>query len=349
MMKQIFIMLIFFCLLGCDRNDAIKPPDYNREKGVNWIAFVSKTKGKEGVYVIDENGNNLTRLIKNRHETPSWSHDGKKIVCVSVQRDNNDIYLINADGKNYKRLTNSIDLEWNPVWSNDDARILFATSKAMPPIKSGISIIDSTGKNLVEIINNIYSSGGVCRSTPCWSPDNAKVAFHSDLKDGGGVFITDIDGQNEKHVPGTKAFDGPFAWPSNTKEIAVVLNLKEGSEIYLLSVDGDNQKRLTCNKEIDTTPSWSPDGKQICFASDRDGNYEIYKMTTDGNNQMRLTHNLTKDVWPYWSPDGRKIVYVSTVDGVEELYIMNADGTNQIRLTKNGGTDPSWRPITKVR
>ena len=59
---------------------------------------------------MDVDGGNQRRLTKNPFKDwePTWSPDGKRIVFVSDREvdGNHEVYLINADGKDPRNLTN---------------------------------------------------------------------------------------------------------------------------------------------------------------------------------------------------------------------------------------------------
>ena len=49
--------------------------------------------------------------------SPAWSPDGRKIAFVRVLRgDNSEIYVMNADGSNQRRLTRNPAPEFSPGW-----------------------------------------------------------------------------------------------------------------------------------------------------------------------------------------------------------------------------------------
>jgi Tol biopolymer transport system component len=103
------------------------------------IAF---NKGK-GISVMDANGKNQTMLTDEQaHDWwPAWSPDGEKIAFCSDRDGNNEIYIMRADGKNQKRLTDidSPYLAMDPCWTSD-GKIIFGM---------GVEayIMDSDGKN----------------------------------------------------------------------------------------------------------------------------------------------------------------------------------------------------------
>ena len=58
------------------------------------------------------------RLTNNSAEDkwPEWSPDGSKIIFVSNRDGNNEIYTMNPDGTDQKRLTNTVAKDYCPDW-----------------------------------------------------------------------------------------------------------------------------------------------------------------------------------------------------------------------------------------
>lgn len=65
---------------------------------------------------------------------PSVSPDGRKIVFTSVSRDNEscenyDLYIVDSDGKNKKRLTYHSANDYSPRWASDGNSIYFVSDR----------------------------------------------------------------------------------------------------------------------------------------------------------------------------------------------------------------------------
>ncbi len=56
---------------------------------------------------------------------PAWSPDGRKIVFFSDRASNDEIYVMNADGSEQRRLTRDPGNDWGPRWSPDGQMIAF--------------------------------------------------------------------------------------------------------------------------------------------------------------------------------------------------------------------------------
>ena len=287
-----------------------------------------------------------------------------QIAFVSHRDGNPEIYVMDADGGNPRRLTNNFDNDWDPSWSPDGNRIVFFSNRdGHPDIIPGwftyeIYVMDADGGNPQNLTNSPNDD-----RNPSWSPDGKRIVFVSD-RDGFKnddrvityeIYVMDADGSNPQNLTNDLNDDRNPSWSPDGKRIAFA-SRREGhfkgafgitDEIYVMDADGGNQRRLTENRQNDWHPSWSSDGKRIAFASDRKGdlvNFEIYVMDADGGNQRRLTENRVYDWTPSWSPDGERIAFVSKRDGNSEIYVMGANGGNQQNLTNNPDSDvnPVW-------
>ena len=283
------------------------------------IAFSSDRDGNFEIYVMGPDGGNLQNLTNHRgwDGSPSWSPDGNRIAFTS-KRDGHvigghptdDIYVMDADGRNQQNITNNPSYDTSPSWSPDGKRIAFDSNRD-GRFNWEIYVINADGRNLQRLTNNPDDGGHPDDRYPSWSPDGNRIVFSA---------------RREGHVE---------------NKFAVTY------EIYVMDVDGGNQQRLTNNRNNELLPVWSPDGKRIAFVSDRKGewqNFEIYAMDADGGNQQRLTNNRIFDWQPSWSPDGKRIAFSSDRDGNTEIYVMDADGDNPQNLTNHRDNDgsPAW-------
>ncbi|MFW6116209.1 MAG: TolB family protein, partial [bacterium] len=59
----------------------------------------------------------------------AWSPSGEQIAFSSDRDGNYEIYVMNADGSDQRRLTSSPGTDWGATWSPDGARIAFASDR----------------------------------------------------------------------------------------------------------------------------------------------------------------------------------------------------------------------------
>jgi TolB protein len=71
-----------------------------------------------------------------RDTSPAWSPDGQQVAFVRRQHDHWEIYAVNADGSNLRRLTSTparpngeVASSASPAWSPDGQYIAFLTDR----------------------------------------------------------------------------------------------------------------------------------------------------------------------------------------------------------------------------
>ena len=287
--------------------------------------------------------------------------DAQAQIAFMSQRDGNpEIYVMDTDGGNLRRLTNHPGWDFSPSWSPDGKRIAFVSQRDGHADRvpgwhtSEIYVMDADGGNQLNLTNNPHDD-----RSPSWSPDGKRIVFESDRDNDRNhnieIYVMNADGSNQQRLTNNLTEDTDPAWSPDGERIAfsarreghVVHNLDITYEIYVMDADGGNQQRLTENRNNDWDPSWSPDGKRIAFAADRKGDavkFDIYVMDADGGNQQKLTNNRGWDSSPSWSPNGERIAFTSEREGNYEIYVMDADGGNEQNLTNNPHSDanPAW-------
>ena len=269
-------------------------------------------------------------------------HHKTQIIFWSTRDRNNQIYVMDSDGTNRRRLAANQAENFRPAWSLDGTKIAFVSNR-----NGGfdqIYLMDDDGKNPIRL------TGAVWNDYPAWSPDGKKIAFSSspDGKKIVHIAVMDADGNNrvklEHHAMQP-------SWSPDGKEIAYV-SLTDGvEEIYVIGANKRGRKRLTHDLRVKGGPSWSPDGGRIVYwCIDEESLYfQIYVMRADGKKRVRLTHGSQNNWLPAWSPDGRTIAYVSARDNrlIGTIHLMTADGQYIKQLSdahNDGDYDPHFRP-----
>jgi RHS repeat-associated protein len=158
------------------------------------IAFASDRDqaGFSSIYVMNANGSSQTRLTFSgsgfRDEQPAWSPDGTKLAFTSTRDSsvvtwtetdddgntvtktavvtNKEVYLMNANGSNQVRLTNTLENDDSPNWSSDGTQIAFRSDRerdCCDPTNQ-VWVMNTNGSNPVDLSNNGFGD-----YNPNWS------------------------------------------------------------------------------------------------------------------------------------------------------------------------------------
>ncbi len=251
-------------------------------------------------------GSERTALTRNHVQPdrrPTWSPDGARIAFESA-RDSatTDIYVMNADGSNLRRLTSSPANDGFPAWSPDGRRIAYAS--------------DSTGDYEIYTIN-ADGSGSPTRVTnnpsaqdthPTWSPDNSQIAYTANdgLNRGEwNIYSINANGGTPRLLTRTAADDQSPDW-SSTGQIAFKSNRDGLWQIFTMNADGSNQRNVSNSSDNDEEPAWSPDGRQIAYQTGKFGPSEIFVMDASGANKRNVSNSPASEEAPAWSPPLRR-------------------------------------------
>lgn len=266
-----------------------------------------------------------------------------RIVFTSTRDGNAEIYVMDPDGGNPKRLTENLAADWQPSWSPDGQKIAFVSNRDGGRVQ--IYVMDGDGGNPVKLTDGLISL------SPSWAPNGQEIVFASSINgESMQVYVMDSNGNNRQRLTAPQADGYEPAYSPDGQKIVFISGRDGTGEIYMMDSDGGNQTRLTDDDDInEREPAWSPDGEKIAFTASVAGSIEICVIDADGRNRKRLTDDLVNDYRPAWSPDGRFIAYASSkhVDAVlgQRIHLMTANGKHVARLGgQHGGDDddPDW-------
>ncbi len=170
------------------------------------IVFAGVRNGAEEINIVNIDGSDEIRLTGPGNESPDWSPDGTKIVFASYRNGNTspEIYVMNADGTNQTRLTDSSGANFWPRWSPDGTKIVFMSSRTD---NYEIYTMNADGTNQTRLTN---TSG--LNLNPNWSPDGTKIVFASTRDGNYEIYTMNADGTNQTNITNNSKLDLDPDW-----------------------------------------------------------------------------------------------------------------------------------------
>ena len=249
---------------------------------------------------------------------------------------NKELYAMDFDGRNPRRLTNHKSLILNP-----DARagkIVFTSyAKRYPQVWTMAA--DGSGQREL-------STGLELNASPALSPDGTQIAFSGSAKGNPDIYVMNAAGGGLRRLTSTRALEASPDWSPTGRQILYTSDQTGSPQIWVMDAEGTGARRMTFAGNWNDEASWSPKGDKIAFACRNEGDFNICVMDFATGNTVQLTSEGSND-HPSWSPDGTKIVYQSRRGGpAYQIYTMDAvDGKNKRQLTEGGSNmQPVWMP-----
>jgi Tol biopolymer transport system component len=165
--------------------------------------------------------------------------DGR-VIFTSTMDGDPEIYVIDRDGSNLRRLTHTPGYDGGAFFSPDCSKIVWRASRPegaaleefrallakslVRPSKLEIYVMNADGSGVVQVTKN-----GAASFAPYMHSDGERLLYVSNKND-----------------PKGRNFD-----------------------IFLVRTDGGGDEQITFDPSFDGFPMWSPDGKRLAFASNR--------------------------------------------------------------------------------
>src|SRR5256885_2266229 len=182
------------------------------------IVVASSRTGRFQLYAVERA--NLAQLRKIMDDTatatePAFSPDGSHIAFTSTRDGQPEVYVMDADGTNAARLTNSPGLDGDPSFTADGQAVVFHSQRTG---HRQVYLQPITGSVAVPLTQEPSDN-----SQPTMSPDGEVIAFVSNREGNNHVWLMAKDGTNQH----------PFTRGPQTKESAPHF-LRDGALVYLV-------------------------------------------------------------------------------------------------------------------
>lgn len=144
------------------------------------------------IFAINVDGTGETNLSNNSHNDhwSTWSPDGATIAFI---RSFGDIWLMDANGGNQRKLAESYSLAFSEVdWSPDGTKLLTYRG---PNENRDIYLLDADGTHSTKLTTDPADD-----LWPCWSPDGEFIAWVSRRDGDNEIYIMRADGSDKTNI-----------------------------------------------------------------------------------------------------------------------------------------------------
>lgn len=310
---------------------------------------VPENKSNREVFVMNADGSDNKQITKTgfAENEAVWIKGGTKIAFLCNESGSSQLWEMNPDGTDRKRLSDYDKDIKGFAFSPDEKKVLFisqvktvnSTADKYPDLDkaTGVIITDLMYKHWDEWVTTVPHP-----------------------------FVADFDGEsisNPVDVMEGELFESPMkpfggieqlAWNTTSDKIAYTSRKKTGKE-YAISTNSDiyvydlNTKQTTNiteeNKGYDTNPTYSPDGKSIAWLSmERDG-YEadqnrLMVMNLETGEKTFVSKDFDSNVDSYcWSADCERIYFTGVWHGESQVYQIDLANGNKITPLTEGMYD----------
>jgi Tol biopolymer transport system component/DNA-binding winged helix-turn-helix (wHTH) protein len=283
------------------------------------VSWVEDPKKPSSLWEISIMGG-TPRKLADEGQAARVSPDGSKIAFLSGKFDQSEIWLMQADGGEAKKVVRADEADFSPVaWAPDGRGLAYVrTTYLSHSLETKIEIAD-IGSGQTEIVLSKPGLG------PALSWTQAGRLIYSlqepvPNRNDFNLWWVQLDSRTGRPL-------GPSTRVTRDRGLAAGLSAsKDGkllafrrfalqNDVYVAELEAGGKRmgtsrRLTLDERQDYPYSWTPDSKAVFFASDRDGVFHIFKQAID-QTQPELVVGGNDDVaLPRLSPDGSALLYL---------------------------------------
>ncbi len=273
----------------------------------------------------------------------SWSPDGRTLACAI----GSDIYLVNPDGSNPRKLATLPGEPFYLLWSPDSKLLRFSIADS----HRNAAVLwqaDVTSRHIQPVLPDSITSRGVLPGG--WTSDGKYFLYTSSGDGTRNVWAirekTELLRRVNSHP--VQITTGPltFYLPTPSKDGKSVFAVGEQLRGQLMRYDAAANQFVPYAKGISADQfTFSRDGQWMAYVEFPSS--ILVRSRLDGSERRQLTFAPMRALNPQWSPDGTQIAFQASAQqgSHPKIYLISSSGGLPVLATPEGGdrqTYPSW-------
>jgi len=216
------------------------------------MAYVSFQNKKPILFVQNLSASKQPAPVANyrgSNSAPAWAPDGKQLAAVLTRDGTSQIYLMNADGGNLRRLTTSSAIDTEPFFTPDGQSIYFTSDRGGSP---QIYRMAASGGDPARV-----TFDGDYNVSPRVSPDGKTLAYISRISGRFQLMAMDLESRQVQALTDGLRDESPSFAP-NGRIILYASDNDNRGVLAAVSSDGRFKQRLGIQAADIREPSWGP-------------------------------------------------------------------------------------------
>ena len=262
-----------------------------------------------------------------------------EVAFISDRTGAREVWLMDYDGSNQRRITSLGSITLTPDWSPDAERLAYTSFVRGT---SDIYISSRQGGGRVRL-----NTGVGLNVSPAFSTDGRQIAFVGSQQGNPDIYVMNADGSNVRRLTTSPSVESTPAWSPTGRQIAFTSSRNGSPQIFVMDAEGTNVRRVSFDGEWNDDAVFSPSGDMLAYTSRVSGRFQI-RVLELATGATRILAGQGSNEQPSWSADGRHVVFMSNRTGRWQVYRIGADGQDLTQLTFEGSnSSPAWSQKTR--
>lgn len=186
------------------------------------------------------------------NSSPAWSPDSSKIMFMSSMHGDPELFMIDSNGTNLRRITYSAGVDTSPAWNpKTGQQVAFVSDRGGLP---NLYLMNADGSSVEKL--EVPDMGYVI--DPSWAPNGQLLAFSWRRPSGNyDIYVMDTATRRIVELTRDAARNERPSWAPDGRHIVFESTRTGTRQIWTMLADGTQARQLTLEGHNES-PNWSP-------------------------------------------------------------------------------------------